>query len=101
MSRQVPYKTFLSEAQIPAAYYNIRADMKTDHRPMIHPGSGQPVTADDLSPVFCDELVAQELNTSDRYIPIPEPVRDFYKMYRVLIRLPRRPTRRKRALRNP
>lgn len=82
MSRQVPYKTFLSEAQIPAAYYNIRADMKTDHRPMIHPGSGQPVTADDLSPVFCDELVAQELNTSDRYIPIPEPVRDFYKMYR-------------------
>jgi len=82
MSQQVPYKTYLTETEIPKAWYNIRADMKTDHRPIIHPGTLQPMTADELSPVFCDELVKQELNDKDRYIEIPEPIRDFYKMYR-------------------
>ena len=82
MSQQVPYKTYLTETEIPKAWYNIRADMKTDHRPIIHPGTLQPMTADELSPVFCEELVKQELNDKDRYIEIPEPIRDFYKMYR-------------------
>jgi len=82
MSQQAPYKTYLTEAEIPKAWYNIRADMKTDHRPIIHPGTLKPMTADELSPVFCDELVKQELNDKDRYIEIPEPIRDFYKMYR-------------------
>ena len=81
-NQQVAYKTYLSESEIPKAWYNIRADMKTDHRPILHPGTLKPMTADDLSPVFCDELVKQELNDKDRFIEIPEPIRDFYKMYR-------------------
>ncbi|MCL2079234.1 MAG: TrpB-like pyridoxal phosphate-dependent enzyme [Oscillospiraceae bacterium] len=78
----IPYKIYLSEEEIPRAWYNIRADMKTDHRPILHPGTLQPMTAEELEPVFCTELVKQELNDKDRYIEIPKPIRDFYKMYR-------------------
>ena len=81
-SSKIPYKIYLSEDEIPKAWYNVRADMKTDHRPMLHPGTLQPVTADDLTPVFCDKLVAQELNDKDRYIEIPDEIRDYYKIYR-------------------
>lgn len=80
--KKIPYKVYLSEEEIPKAWYNVRADMKTDHRPMLHPGTLQPVTEVDLTPVFCDELVKQELNDKDRFIEIPEEIRDFYKMYR-------------------
>ena len=82
MSKQVPYKTYLSESEIPKAWYNIRADMKTDHRPILNPGTLKPMTAEELSPVFCEELVKQELNDKDRFIEIPEAIRNFYKMYR-------------------
>jgi tryptophan synthase beta chain len=84
MSRKdnIPYKIYLNEEEIPKAWYNVRADMKTAHRPILHPGTLKPVTEDDLRPVFCDELVRQELNDRDSYIEIPEPVRDFYRMYR-------------------
>ena len=82
MSTKIPYRTTLSEEEIPKAWYNVRADMKTDHRPILHPGTLQPVTEADLSPVFCDELVKQELNVADRFIEIPEEVREYYKMYR-------------------
>jgi tryptophan synthase beta chain len=78
----IPYKVTLGEQEIPKAWYNVRADMKTDHRPILHPGTLQPVTEADLNPVFCSELVKQELNTTDRFIEIPEEVRDYYKMYR-------------------
>ena len=78
----IPYKIYLSEHEIPKAWYNVRADMKTDHRPMLHPGTLQPVTVDDLTPVFSTECVKQELNDKDPYIEIPTAVRDFYKMYR-------------------
>jgi len=81
-NKQVPYKIYLTEEEIPKAWYNIRADMKTDHRPILHPGTLKPMTAEDLSPVFCEELVKQELNDKDRFIEIPKPIRDFYKMYR-------------------
>lgn len=64
------------------AWYNLRADMKTDHRPILNPATLQPVTVDDLSHVFCTKLAEQELNNTDRYIEIPGPVRDFYRMYR-------------------
>jgi len=79
---KIPYKIYLSEEEIPKAWYNIRADMKTDHRPMLSPATLKPVTVEDLSPVFCDELAKQELNDKDRFIEIPQEVRDFYKMYR-------------------
>jgi len=82
MKNQIPYKVYLTEDEIPREWYNVRADMKTDHRPMLNPGTLKPATVDDLTPVFCEELAKQELNATDRYIEIPEPVRDFYKMYR-------------------
>lgn len=79
---KIPYRIILSEEEIPKAWYNVRADMKTDHRPILHPGTLQPVTEADLAPVFCDKLAAQELNVKDRFIEIPEEVREFYKMFR-------------------
>ena len=79
---KIPYKTYLSEEELPQAWYNVRADMKTDHRPMLNPATLQPCTVADLEPVFCTELAKQELNTTDRFIPIPDEVLDFYKMYR-------------------
>ena len=81
-SQKVPYKIYLSEEEIPKAWYNVRADMKTDHRPILHPATMQPVTTEDLSPIFCEELAKQELNDKDRFIEIPEEIREFYKMYR-------------------
>ena len=83
MSKQkVPYKIYLSEEEIPRAWYNVRADIKTDHRPILNPGTLKPMTPEELAPVFCDELVKQELNDKDRFIEIPEDIRNFYKMYR-------------------
>jgi tryptophan synthase beta chain len=83
MSEQrIPYKIYLTEEEIPKVWYNIRADMKTDHRPILNPGTHMPIKAEELAPVFCEELVKQELNDTDRFIEIPEPIRDFYKMYR-------------------
>lgn len=79
---KIPYKIFLNENEIPESWYNVRADMKTDHRPLLNPATMQPLKKEDLSVVFCEELVNQELNDQDRYIPIPEEIRNFYKMYR-------------------
>ena len=76
------YKTYLGEDELPTHYYNVRADMKTQHAPMLNPATLKPVTVEDLEPVFCTELAKQELNTVDRFIPIPDEVRNFYKMYR-------------------
>ncbi len=76
------YKTYLSESELPTHYYNVRADMKTDHAPILNPATREPVRVADLEPVFCTELAKQELNSSDRLIPIPEEVREFYKIYR-------------------
>lgn len=79
------YKTYLTEEEMPTHYYNLRADMyadHVDHAPMLNPATLKPVTVDDLSHVFSTELAKQELNTTDRFIPIPDPVQDFYKMYR-------------------
>ena len=80
--KKIPYKTHILEEEIPKAWYNLRADMKTDHRPMLNPATFRPVTAADLTPVFCEELVKQELNDKDRFIEIPQEIRDFYKMFR-------------------
>ena len=79
---KIPYKIYLNEDEIPTAWYNVRADMKNKPAPLLNPGTGKPCTAEELSHVFCDELVKQELNDTDAYIPIPQEIRDFYKMYR-------------------
>ena len=80
--KEIPYKIYLEEDEMPKAWYNLRADMVNKPAPLLHPATHKPMTAEDLSPVFCDELVAQELNDTDPYIPIPKEVYDFYKMYR-------------------
>ena len=81
-NQKIPYKIYLEEKEMPTTWYNVRADMKQKPAPLLNPGTGKPMTAEELSHVFCDELVAQELNNTDRYIPIPEEILNFYKMYR-------------------
>ena len=78
----IPYKIYLSESEIPEKWYNVRADMKTKPAPLLNPGTLQPMTAEELGVVFCDELVKQELDNDTAYIEIPEEIRNFYKMYR-------------------
>ena len=80
--KKIPYKIYLEENEMPTAWYNLRADMKVKPAPLLNPGTGKPLTAEELSPIFCDELVAQELDDTTPYIEIPEEIRDFYKMYR-------------------
>lgn len=83
MSKEkIPYKIYLDETEIPKAWYNLRADMKNKPAPLLNPGTLEPMTAAELSGVFCDELVAQELDNTTPYIEIPEEIRGFYKMYR-------------------
>ncbi|MBQ7152633.1 MAG: TrpB-like pyridoxal phosphate-dependent enzyme, partial [Clostridia bacterium] len=79
---KIPYKIYLEESEMPKEWYNVRADMKTKPAPLLNPGTLEPMTAEELSAVFCKELVDQELNNTDRLIPIPQEIRDFYKMYR-------------------
>jgi tryptophan synthase beta chain len=80
--KEIPYKIYLSENEVPMAWYNVRADMKNKPSPLIHPGTHQVLKFDDLNPIFCDELVKQELNDTDPWIAIPEEVRNFYRMFR-------------------
>ena len=82
MSQEIPYKIYLSEAEIPKAWYNMRADMKEKPAPLLNPATLKPMTKEELSVVFCDELVDQELDNDNAFIPIPEEIRNFYKMYR-------------------
>ena len=79
---KIPYKIYLSENEIPSQWYNVRADMKNKPAPLLNPGTLQPMTAEELGAVFCEELVAQELDNENPYIPIPEEIQSFYKMYR-------------------
>ncbi len=79
---EIPYKIFLEENELPKTWHNVRAVMKDLPEPFRNPATGKPCTADDLRPVFCDDLIEQELNTTDEYIEIPEEIRAFYKMYR-------------------
>ena len=81
-NQKIPYKIYLSENEIPKTWYNVRADMKNKPAPLLNPGTLQPMTAQELSAVFCEELVAQELDNENAYIPIPEEIQSFYKMYR-------------------
>ncbi len=81
-TNEIPYKIYLSENEMPKSWYNVRADMKNKPAPLLNPGTLEPMTADELSAVFCDELVKQELDNDSREIPIPDEIRSFYRMYR-------------------
>ena len=82
MKKEIPYKIYISEADMPKAWYNLRADMKNKPAPLLNPDTLKPMTYDDLRPVFCDELIKQELDDTTPYVEIPEEIRSFYKMYR-------------------
>ena len=79
---KIPYKIYLTENEIPKQWYNLRADMKNKPAPLLNPGTLKPMTAEELTPVFCEELVAQELDDTTPFVDIPQEIRDFYKMYR-------------------
>ena len=79
---EIPYKIYLEESEMPKAWYNLRADMKNKPAPLLNPGTGKPMTLEELSQVFCRELAMQELDCETPYIPIPQEIQDFYKMYR-------------------
>ena len=82
MDKKIPYKTYLDESEMPKQWYNVRADMKNKPAPLLNPATLKPMTAEELAPVFCDELVKQELDDTTPYFDIPEEIREFYKMYR-------------------
>ena len=79
---KIPYKVYLSENEIPTAWYNLRADMKVKPAPLLNPATGKPLSAEELTPIFCEELVKQELDDDTAFFPIPQEILDFYKMYR-------------------
>ena len=79
---EIPYKIYLSESEMPRYWYNVRADMQTKPAPLLNPGTHRPMTAEELSGVFCEELVKQELDNDTRFYPIPEDILSFYRMYR-------------------
>ena len=68
----IPYKIYLSEQELPHAWYNVRADMKRKPAPLLNPGTGAPMGFEDLRGVFCDELIRQELDNDTAEIPIPQ-----------------------------
>lgn len=80
--REIPYKIYLEESEMPKQWYNVRADMKNKPAPLLNPATHQPMTLEEMEHVFCTELAKQELDDTTAYIDIPEEIRNFYKMYR-------------------
>ena len=78
-ARQTKY--VLDEADLPTQWYNIQADLKTPAPPVLHPGTGQPIGPQDLAPLFPMALIAQEVS-QERWIDIPEAVRDVLRLWR-------------------
>ncbi len=81
-NNEIPYKIYLEESEMPKAWYNMRADMKNKPAPLLNPATHEPMTLEELSVVFCEELAKQELDDKTPYFEIPEEIRNFYKMYR-------------------
>ena len=81
-TKTIPYKIYLEESEMPKQWYNLRADMVNKPAPLLNPETFEPMTAEELGAVFCEELVKQELDDSTPYFDIPQEIRDFYKMYR-------------------
>ena len=82
MSKEIPYKIYLEENEMPKQWYNVRADMKNKPAPILNPATGKPVSESELTPIFCEELAKQELDDATPYFDIPQEIRDFYRMYR-------------------
>lgn len=74
-------KVVLTEKDLPTHWYNIQADLPSPLPPVIHPGTRQPIGPADLAPLFPMELIKQEM-TQERWVEIPEPVRDIYRLWR-------------------
>lgn len=82
MQKEIPYKIYLDETELPREWLNLRAFMHEKPAPLLHPQTHRPMTKDELAEIFCDELAKQEADDTSPFIPIPQAVRDFYKMYR-------------------
>ena len=82
MANKIPTRIYLSEDEMPKYWYNMRADMKEKPEPILHPGTLKPVVNSDMEPIFCKELVKQELDENTRLVPIPDGIQDFYRAYR-------------------
>ncbi|CCY58377.1 pyridoxal-phosphate dependent TrpB-like enzyme [Clostridium sp. CAG:632] len=79
---RIPNKIYLSEEEIPKQWYNVRADMKVKPAPLLNPATHQPLKPEELEPIFCKELVQQELDDTTAYIDIPEEIQEYYRTYR-------------------
>ena len=79
---KIPYKIYLTEDEMPTKWYNIRSDMKQKPAPLLNPGTGKPLTLEEMQPIFCTELIKQELDNDTKWVEIPEPVMNFYRMFR-------------------
>lgn len=80
--KKIPYKIYIEENELPKEWYNVRADMKNKPAPLLDPKTHESLKYDDLRPIFCDELIKQELDDETAYFPIPEEILDYYKTYR-------------------
>ena len=79
---RIPNKIYLSEEEIPKQWYNVRADMKVKPAPLLNPATHQPLKPEELEPIFCKELIRQELDDTTAYIDIPEEIQEYYRTYR-------------------
>lgn len=79
---KIPHRLYLTEDQMPKQWFNLRAVMKEQPDPMLNPATLQPMTEQDLYPIFCKELAHQEMDAADAYVDIPEEIQEIYKMYR-------------------
>lgn len=82
MKQEIPYKIYLEENEVPTQWYNVRADMKKKPAPLLNPGTLQPLTIEEMNPIFCEELNKQELDNDTRWFDIPAEVQKFYRMFR-------------------
>lgn len=79
---KIPHRFYLTEEQMPTRWYNLRADMKEQPAPLLNPATFKEIEEKDLYPIFCEKLAHQEMDSKTRYIDIPEPILDMYKIFR-------------------
>lgn len=79
---KIPHRLYLTEDQMPKAWYNLRADMPEQPDPLLNPGTGKPLTVEELYPIFCEKLAQQEMDGTTRYFEIPEEIQEMYRIYR-------------------